>query len=766
MKLNRIPFSVRLFGYFALLAGISVIALSILNHIIILSFYRDHLGQSYLERLKTADRIFTLWNDEMRNQSLIISLNEHLKAVAPESGDSVRDLIRLSGDLNNIVRAGSKYHSVFIIPLDGEDIFTSLSWVIPPGRELGRFYRDYAEQRPPAGWRETSHSLFSEGNNISPEPVLSYFTPLVPYATGIPGYIAFNVRVSDLSRIINGDTEESTQTVIIVNEEGEVLSDVDKSNIGSSISRFPALWDHIRNGEASGFSAINIEGTDCFNVFLKSSFNGWYYYLNISMEEINARMGLIYVISACMVIVFLVLISVLSLFFARRLNKPVKSIVSRLRDNENIRVDEGANEFTQISAALESFSLRLSEDAELISEYQLLRIVSGNAAAPKDIFTQPVFRCIVLLPEFPAEARMGRGSPPEHAAEAQTGGEAAGMEAVKREIIGRCCSRLGPLASCFGLSPDKNSILILLNFRELPDELLVKTLRDIQDDCRRDPWPGFSGGIGKAANIDEVFLSYNTAWTAVSFRLLSGPGSLLVYADDMETVKGYFYPHDREKIIFNSLSLGNPEKTAAALTAFCEDIRAKKGISVDNVRAAFNQLMGGLIRYLMELRIKSREIFGEEYQLYKSLAEFEFIDDIKEFFMNNFMKIIAFENKNGDKKKTHITRILDYLKTNRDKTFDLNVMADSLGLSYSHVRRVFTEETGENILHYVYKQKVEGAKKLLLETDLGINEIGEKKGFYNRLSFYRFFKKYEGITPSEFRELNGKCLGLKDDVPE
>jgi AraC-like DNA-binding protein len=470
------------------------------------------------------------------------------------------------------------------------------------------------------------------------------------------------------------------------------------------------------------------------------------------MEEINTRMGLIQAISIGLGIVFLVLIGILSLLFARRLNRPVKSIVSRLRDKGNIRLDEKTNEFTQISAALETFFHRLSEDAELISEYQLLRMVSGNAAVPKNIFTQPVFRCIVLLPELP---------PPE-------GYEAAGLDTVKQEIIGLCRSRLGSLASCFGLSPNKNSILILLNFRELPgtpaeptgrgspsDELLVKTLHDIQNDCRRNSGLGFSAGIGKAAGINDVHLSYNTAWTAVSFRLLSGPGSLLAYTDDMDIVKGYFYPHDKEKIIFNSLRLASPEKTRAALTAFCEDVRVKKGMSVDNVRAAFNQLMGGVIRYLMELRINSREIFGEEYQLYKNLAEFEFLDDIQNFFMQNFMKIMAFESGNDGKKKNHITGILDYLKANEDKTFDLNAMAESLGLSYSHVRRIFTEEMGENILHYVYKQKVEGAKKLLLETDLGINEIGEKKGFYNRLSFYRFFKKYEGVTPGEFRKLAG-----------
>ena len=116
MKLDRLPFSVKLFGSFALLAGLSVIALSILNHVFTVSFYRNHLGQSYLERLKTADRIFTLWNEEIKNQSLIISLNEHLGAIMPGTGDSAWDLIRLTEDLNNIVRASNKYHSIFIIP--------------------------------------------------------------------------------------------------------------------------------------------------------------------------------------------------------------------------------------------------------------------------------------------------------------------------------------------------------------------------------------------------------------------------------------------------------------------------------------------------------------------------------------------------------------------------------------------------------------------------------------------------------------------------
>jgi AraC-like DNA-binding protein len=730
MKFGQVPFSIKLFGYFILLGGFSVTALSVLNYVFTLSFYREHLGQSYLERLKTADRIFSLWNDEIKNQSLIISLNTHLPVITPEGGNSAYDLIYLTQDLSNIVRANNKYHSIFLIPGQREEIVTSLSWVVPPERKLAAFYREYTDQSPVAGWWNTSHSL-SGVSGFQSDPVLTYFCPLVPYATGISGYIAFNIRESDLNRIINGDGENNS-LITIVNEQGEVLSDADKGNIGSNISRFPALWNHMNNGSSQGFAVIDIEGTGYFNVFWRSSLTNWYYYLNVFMDDFNTRIRAIYVISAGLLGGFLVLISLFSLFFTKRLNRPVKSIVNRLRNNENIRLDTRTDEFNQISAVLDSFSHRLSEDAELISEYQLLRVVSGSAAVPANIFRHPLACCVLVLPEG-------------------DGGTDPSRE--KTEIIRRFHTRFEPPVSCFGLSQDKNSILIFLNFREPDDKTLERVVREIEAETRRESQTGFSAGLGKTTGIGEAHLSYNSARMAVSFRLLSGPGSILSWSADMDIVKGYFYPYNREKIIFNNLRLGNAEETAAALTAFCADIRDRKNISLGNVRAAFNQLMGGIIKYLLELHINSREIFGEEYQLYRNLAEFEFIDDIKNFFMMNFSKIIAFENRSG-KKKDHITKIFKYLKAEEDNTFDLNVMADALGLSYSHLRRIFTDETGENILHYVYKQKVEGAKKLLLETDLTVNEIGEKKGFYNRLSFYRFFKKYEGITPGEFRELN------------
>jgi YesN/AraC family two-component response regulator len=163
--------------------------------------------------------------------------------------------------------------------------------------------------------------------------------------------------------------------------------------------------------------------------------------------------------------------------------------------------------------------------------------------------------------------------------------------------------------------------------------------------------------------------------------------------------------------------------------------------------------MGNIVKYLVDLRIDSSEIFDSEKNLYHRLMEFETIDEFESFFKTVLQKIINFQLNNNIKKPEHITRILDYINTNYDKKFDLNLLAESVGLSYSHVRRVFAGETGESILNYVYKMKVEAAKKLLRETGMPIVTIAGKLGFYNKQSFYRFFEKYEGITPNKYREL-------------
>jgi AraC-like DNA-binding protein len=75
-------------------------------------------------------------------------------------------------------------------------------------------------------------------------------------------------------------------------------------------------------------------------------------------------------------------------------------------------------------------------------------------------------------------------------------------------------------------------------------------------------------------------------------------------------------------------------------------------------------------------------------------------------------------------------------------------------MSISHFSRTFKEIVGEKYVEYITKYRLEVAKRLLLETDLKIDDIAEKVGYLGRNSFIRIFRKYEGITPGKYRAVH------------
>jgi len=79
-------------------------------------------------------------------------------------------------------------------------------------------------------------------------------------------------------------------------------------------------------------------------------------------------------------------------------------------------------------------------------------------------------------------------------------------------------------------------------------------------------------------------------------------------------------------------------------------------------------------------------------------------------------------------------------------------IASQLGLGYSWFRRMFKEYTGVSPTQYLLQQKLLKAKELLTTTQLNVSEIAYQLKFDNTGQFSTFFKKKEGVTPSEFRE--------------
>lgn len=92
------------------------------------------------------------------------------------------------------------------------------------------------------------------------------------------------------------------------------------------------------------------------------------------------------------------------------------------------------------------------------------------------------------------------------------------------------------------------------------------------------------------------------------------------------------------------------------------------------------------------------------------------------------------------------------MKAQTENQLQPEEIAAQLGMGYSWFRRMFKEYTGVSPAQYLSQQKLLRAKELLATTRLNISEIAYQLQFDNTGQFSTFFKKKEGITPSEFRK--------------
>jgi AraC-like DNA-binding protein len=89
--------------------------------------------------------------------------------------------------------------------------------------------------------------------------------------------------------------------------------------------------------------------------------------------------------------------------------------------------------------------------------------------------------------------------------------------------------------------------------------------------------------------------------------------------------------------------------------------------------------------------------------------------------------------------------------------FNLNVTAaaNRFGMSPSYFSRIFKKSIGMGFLDYVHSLRMDMAKELILqEPHLPLKDVADRVGYSTPLALNRAFRKYEGISPSIYREQN------------
>lgn len=100
-----------------------------------------------------------------------------------------------------------------------------------------------------------------------------------------------------------------------------------------------------------------------------------------------------------------------------------------------------------------------------------------------------------------------------------------------------------------------------------------------------------------------------------------------------------------------------------------------------------------------------------------------------------------------------IQQIKDYLDGNFKKKIPLDMIADEFFISKYHMSREFKKAYGITIANYIIAKRITYAKELLRFTDMHIEEIGRLCGIEDNSYFNKVFRKFEGMTASNYRRM-------------
>lgn len=97
-----------------------------------------------------------------------------------------------------------------------------------------------------------------------------------------------------------------------------------------------------------------------------------------------------------------------------------------------------------------------------------------------------------------------------------------------------------------------------------------------------------------------------------------------------------------------------------------------------------------------------------------------------------------------------VERTKGFLYAHIHEKITLARVAAEISVSPSHLKRVFREQTGQSVIAYLTDMRVRRAKQMICDHQYNFSQIAEAVGFDSVYYFSARFKKYTGMTPTDY----------------
>ena len=299
---------------------------------------------------------------------------------------------------------------------------------------------------------------------------------------------------------------------------------------------------------------------------------------------------------------------------------------------------------------------------------------------------------------------------------------------------------------------NKIAVLVPYNKSEMDlttrNELIEKT-REFTRTLQKKLSGDFKIGIGGVKEFSRMNESYDEALQA----LLNANGRV-AHADDLELRCEYEenYPVETEKKMFEMVEKGDYAGAANAAGKYFDWMSSNFADSIMDIRLK-----------ILEFVIRAEHIMhdkgGNTYE-FKSRTDYlptvmgtTNLEELKKWFLDKITDVTRkVGNNRNEKSESLIEKAEAFIRRNYMKEISLDDISSYCNISSYYFSKLFKQETGENYVEYLTRIRIENAKKMLSDSEVSIKEISYSVGFSDPNYFSRAFKKYEGVSPTEYKD--------------
>lgn len=406
---------------------------------------------------------------------------------------------------------------------------------------------------------------------------------------------------------------------------------------------------------------------------------------------------------------------------------------------------------------LEALRNQIQDDFPIVKDKFLYDIILGTTAITAktmqkwDYFhlPQPLKRACVMLLEI------------DNLADKNSVEEVLLLKFAVRNIVQEVVSQMGNNIA-FPYTQDRLAVLCceagdkqisLRGIKELADKLGYLIKKHLKRTV--------SIGIGQIYDSLELLRQSSCeAELALGYKLIYGENSMIAFDQIPHSEEEDNFPAELERELILAVELGDAESAYTALHKIFTCLSCWKSKSSQVIYNMFLNLVIVVTRCATACGVPNWKFIDEKHSFLQDALALDTLQKLENYLTSFVQEAVEqVQEQRTKKSKTVLDQIKDYMEKHYQEDISLDFFAKKFFLNSCYLSQLFHKEMGVNFMSFLTDIRIREAKKLLLNPNLKIYEVGNMVGYNSQRYFSQIFERHVGCSPSKYRS------GLFDNVP-